>query len=50
MRDKALSFLKRSLQRKSVDHILLNIDPRADELRSDAEFTQIFNRIDLPKS
>jgi DNA-binding winged helix-turn-helix (wHTH) protein/Tfp pilus assembly protein PilF len=47
-RDKALSFLERSLERKSVDHILLNIDPRADELRSDAEFMQIFSRIGLP--
>jgi DNA-binding winged helix-turn-helix (wHTH) protein/Tfp pilus assembly protein PilF len=48
MREKALSFLERSLRRKSVDHILLNIDPRADELRSDAKFSEIFRRIGLP--
>jgi TolB-like protein/Tfp pilus assembly protein PilF len=48
MRDKALSFLERSLERKSVDHILLNIDPRADELRADAKFTKILSRIGLP--
>jgi tetratricopeptide (TPR) repeat protein len=50
MRAKALLFLERSLERKSVDHILLNIDPRADELHNDAEFTQIFRRIGMPRS
>jgi adenylate cyclase len=49
LRDQALSFLERSLKRKSVDHILLNIDPRADELRADERFIEIFNRIGLPK-
>ncbi len=49
-RDAALTFLEKSLARKSIDHILLNIDPRADELRADARFTQIFSRIGLPKS
>ncbi|HEY0428292.1 MAG TPA: winged helix-turn-helix domain-containing protein [Pyrinomonadaceae bacterium] len=47
-RGRALSFLERSLERKTVDHILLNIDPRADELRSDEQFTEIFSRIGLP--
>jgi DNA-binding winged helix-turn-helix (wHTH) protein/tetratricopeptide (TPR) repeat protein len=50
MRERALGFLRRSLERKSVDHILLNIDPRADELRRDRQFAEIFGRIGLPNS
>ena len=49
-RDCALGFLERSLERKSVDHILLNIDPRADDLRADRQFAGILERIGLPKS
>ncbi|HEX8736549.1 MAG TPA: winged helix-turn-helix domain-containing protein [Pyrinomonadaceae bacterium] len=48
LRERALAFLPRSLERKSIDHILLNIDPRADALRSDAEYAELFRRLKLP--
>jgi tetratricopeptide (TPR) repeat protein len=48
-REQALAFLPRSLERKSIDHILLNIDPRADALRSDAEYAALFRRLKLPR-
>lgn len=43
--DEAVAFLRQSLERRDIDHVGLNVDPRADEIRFDSRVITILKRI-----
>jgi Flp pilus assembly protein TadD len=47
-KDQALAWLDRAYQERSWYMVLLNVDPRLDNLRSDARFQDLVRRVGLP--
>lgn len=43
--DEAIAFVEKSLAQREVEHLGLNVDARADKIRSDARFKKILKRM-----